>query len=69
MGYKNPIPNVDDKEVAKSFCLSVKYIFNEEVTMEEAVAAIESYIKENGIPSKSVHFAEKPQLRAGGANE
>lgn len=70
MGYKNPIPNVDDKEVAKKFYLSIQYKFDEGVTLEEAVDSIQEFIKEYGIPAESIHFAERPSLRgAGGVNE
>lgn len=64
--YKNPIPNVDDKEIAKRFYLSVQYKFDEAITLEEAIDAIREFIKENGISAESIHFAEKPGLRKAG---
>ncbi len=61
--YKNPISNVDDKEVAKKFYVSIQYKFDEAITLEEAVDSIREFIKEYGISAETIHFAEKPTLR------
>ena len=44
--YKNPIPSVNDKRQSKRY--SICFNFEEEVTLEEAVAGINDLLKENG---------------------
>lgn len=46
--YINPIPNLDDELVSKDYCVCFK--FQEYVSRQEALEAINQYITERGEP-------------------
>ncbi len=65
MSYKNPIPSVDDVDVAKRFFVSPIFSFNEHMTIEEAAHGISELIRQNNgkIPAEWVKFADAPGIR------
>ena len=65
MGFKNPIPDIDDVREAKRFIISPVFTYEQEMTLEEAAEGIERIIRDNGgkIPLDWVQFAERPKIR------
>ena len=65
MSYKNPIPSVDDVDVAKRFFVSPIFSFNEHMTIEEAAHGISELIRQNNgeIPVEWIKFADAPGIR------
>lgn len=61
--YKNPIPNIDDKPVAKKYYIA--FTFEERVTKEEATEGINNLIAENGgkVSENWVGMGEYPTIR------
>jgi len=58
--YKNPVPNLDDKNVSTEFYIS--FVFEKYVSREEAAKGISRVIAENGgkIPIDWIKFGRKP---------
>ena len=65
MGYKNPVPSIDDVMLCKKFYVSKTFTFNENVTLKEAAKGIGRLIKENEgeIPADWIGFADRPKVR------
>ncbi len=63
MGYKNPIPSIDDEQVGKEFL--IRFTFEDYVSMKEAVEEINQYLEShNGkVNEKAVKFAGNVKLR------
>lgn len=63
MGYKNPIPSLDDKFVSKRWGMC--FTFPETVTKEEALRGIQELIEENNgkIPPAWLHMGEPHGIR------
>ena len=65
MGYKNPVPSIDDVMLCKKFYISKTFTFNENVTLKEAAKGIGRLIQENEgeIPADWIGFADRPKAR------
>lgn len=65
MGYKNPVPSIDDVMLCKKFYISKTFTFNENVTLKEAAKGIGRLIQENEgeIPADWIGFADRPKVR------
>ena len=65
MGYKNPVPSIDDVMLCKKFYISKTFTFNENVTLKEAAKGIGRLIQENEgeIPANWIGFADRPKAR------
>jgi hypothetical protein len=63
MGYKNPVPSVEDEYVSKKY--SITFTFEEGATPEEAVSGINNLITKNGgmIPKEWVRMGEPRAIR------
>lgn len=65
MGYKNPVPSIDDVMLCKKFYISKTFTFNENVTLKEAAKGIGRLIQENEgeIPADWIGFVDRPKAR------